>query len=66
MATITIKPEHGTIYYIIYSNDLSVLFSGDVGVGNTLTTGQPNVEQFTNEEEMNERLIVLENEKKNS
>ena len=66
MATTTIKPEHGTIYYIIYSNDLSVLFSGDVGVGNTLTTGQPNVEQFTNEEEMKIRLAELEKQKQNN
>ena len=58
---ITIKPEYGTIYYIIYSDDLSVLFDGDVEVGNILTTGQPNVEQFTTEEEMKVRLTELEN-----
>ena len=63
---ITIKPEHGTIYYIIYSDDLSVLFDGDVEVGNVLTTGQPNVEQFATEEEMKVRLAVLEAERNNS
>jgi hypothetical protein len=65
MATTTIKPEKSIIYYIIYSNDLSVLFDGNVGVGNVLTTGQPNVEEFSNEEEMKERLIELEKQKNN-
>jgi len=65
MASTTIKPEHSTIYYIIYSNDLSVLFDGSVDVGNVLTTGQPNVEEFSNEEEMKERLIELEKQKNN-
>jgi len=59
MATITIKPEHGTIYYIIYSNDLSVLFNGSIDTGNVLTTGQPNIEEFSNKDEMNERLSIL-------
>tara|TARA_R110000772_G_scaffold212052_2_gene322588 strand:+ start:891 stop:1076 length:186 start_codon:yes stop_codon:yes gene_type:complete len=61
MASTTIKPEHSTIYYIIYSNDLSVLFDGSVDVGNVLTTGQPNIEQFSTEEEMKVRLTELEN-----
>jgi len=65
MASTTIKPEHSTIYYIIYSNDLSVLFDGSVDVGNVLTTGQPNVEEFSNEEEMQQRLSVLEAEREN-
>lgn len=63
---ITIKPEHETIYYIIYSDDLSVLFDGDVGVGNVLTTGQPNLEEFSNEEDMKERFVFLEEQKNNS
>jgi len=66
MATTTIKPEHGTIYYIIYSDDLSVLFDGSVDVGNVLTTGQPNVEEFLNEEEMKIRLAELELQKENN
>ena len=37
----------------------------NVGVGNTLTTGQPNIEEFSNEEEMKERLIELEKQKNN-
>ena len=61
MATITIKPEHSTIYYIIYSDDLSVLFDGNVEVGYILTTGQPNLEEFSNEEEMKIRLTELKN-----
>tara|TARA_R100000541_G_scaffold40148_1_gene47805 strand:- start:1762 stop:1962 length:201 start_codon:yes stop_codon:yes gene_type:complete len=61
---ITIKPEHSTIYYIIYSDDLSVLFDGSVDVGNVLTTGQPNVEEFSNEDEMKIRLAELEKQKK--
>jgi|SaaInlV_125m_DNA_1040241.scaffolds.fasta_scaffold02731_17 hypothetical protein len=65
MASTTIKPEKSIIYYIIYSNDLSVLFDGNVGVGNVLTTGQPNVEEFSTEEEMKERLAVLEAEREN-
>tara|TARA_R110000772_G_scaffold13705_2_gene40247 strand:+ start:70 stop:267 length:198 start_codon:yes stop_codon:yes gene_type:complete len=65
MASTTIKPDRSIIYYIIYSNDLSVLFDGNVGVGNTLTTGQPNIEEFSNEEEMKERLIELEKQKNN-
>lgn len=62
---ITIKPEHSTIYYIIYSDDLSVLFDGSVDVGNVLTTGQPNVEEFSNEDEMRIRLAELEKQKNN-
>ena len=64
--TITIKPEQNTIYYIIYSNDLSVLFDGNVEVGNVLTTGQPNIEEFSNEEDMKERFDILEEQKNNS
>ena len=63
---ITIKPEQNTIYYIIYSNDLSVLFDGNVEVGNVLTTGQPNIEEFSNEEDMKERFDILEEQKNNS
>lgn len=59
MATTTIKPEHSKIYYIIYSEDLLLLFNGSIEVGNVLTTGQPNIEEFSNEEEMNERLSIL-------
>ncbi len=66
MATTTIKPENNTIYYIIYSDDLSVLFDGNVGVGNVLTTGQPNIEEFSSEEEMKERFDILEEQKNNS
>tara|TARA_B110000444_G_scaffold225108_1_gene228744 strand:+ start:1906 stop:2103 length:198 start_codon:yes stop_codon:yes gene_type:complete len=62
---ITIKPEHSTIYYIIYSDDLSVLFDGSVDVGNVLATGQPNLEEFSNEEEMKIRLAELESQKEN-
>ena len=65
MAT-TIKPEQGTIYYIIYSDDLSVLFDGSVDVGNVLTTGQPNIEEFNNEEEMKIRLAELESQEENN
>lgn len=64
--TTTIKPENNTIYYIIYSDDLSVLFDGNVGVGNVLTTGQPNIEEFSSEEEMKERFDILEEQKNNS
>ena len=63
MGITTIKPESGTIWYIIYNEDLSVLISGSVGVGNTLSTGQPNVEQFDNENMMEARLLILEAEK---
>ena len=66
MASTTIKPEHSTIYYIIYSNDLSVLFDGSVDVGNVLTTGQPNIEEFSTEEEMEGRLAELESQKENN
>ena len=65
MATTTIKPEKSTIYYIIYSDDLSVLFDGNVEVGNELTTGQKNIEEFSNEEEMKIRLAELEKQKNN-
>lgn len=65
MATTTIKPEKSTIYYIIYSDDLSVLFDGNVEVGNELTTGQKNIEEFSNEEEMKIRLAELEEQKNN-
>ena len=65
MAT-TIRPEQGTIYYIIYSDDLSVLFDGSVDVGNVLTTGQPNIEEFSNEEEMKIRLAELESQEENN
>jgi len=63
---VTIKPEQGTIYYIIYSDDLSVLFDGSVDVGNVLTTGQPNIEEFNNEEEMKIRLAELESQEENN
>jgi len=66
MATTTIKPVNSTVYYIIYSNDLSILFDGDVEVGNLLTTGQPNLEEFPNEEEMKIRLAELESQKENN
>lgn len=63
---ITIKPEHSTIYFIIYSDDLLVLFDGSVDVGNVLTTGQTNIEEFSNEEEMKIRLSELESQKENN
>ena len=65
MASTTIKPEKSIIYYIIYSNDLSVLFDGNIEVGNVLTTGQPNAEEFSTKEEMQQRLSVLEAEREN-
>ena len=55
----TIKPTTSDIYYIVYSDSFDFSDSGVLNVGNELTTGQPNVEQFSNEEEMNDRLITL-------
>ena len=59
MKTKTIKPTTSDIYYIVYSNDFDFSDSGVLSVGNELKTGQPNVEEFTTELEMNERLITL-------
>ena len=59
MKTKTIKPTTSDIYYIVYSNDFYFSDSGVLSVGNELKTGQPNVEEFTTELEMNERLITL-------
>ena len=55
----TIKPTTSDIYYIVYSDSFDFSDSGVLNVGNELTTGQPNVEEFTTELEMNERLITL-------
>ena len=55
----TIKPATSNIYYIVYSNSFDFLDSGVLNVGNELATGQPNVEEFTTESEMNDRLITL-------
>ena len=55
----TIKPTTYDIYYIVYSNSFDFLDSGVLNVGNELATGQPNVEEFTTESEMNDRLITL-------
>ena len=59
MKTQTLKPTTSDIYYIVYSNDFDFSDSGVLSVGNELKTGQPNVEEFTTELEMNERLITL-------
>ena len=55
----TIKPTNSDVYYIVYSNNFDFSDSGVLSVGNELTTGQPNIEEFTTELEMNERLITL-------
>ena len=54
-----IKPTTSDIYYIVYSDNFDFSDSGVLNVGNELTTGQPNVEEFTTESEMNDRLITL-------
>tara|TARA_R110000796_G_scaffold61077_2_gene141437 strand:+ start:76036 stop:76239 length:204 start_codon:yes stop_codon:yes gene_type:complete len=59
----TIKPTTSDIYYIVYSDDFDFSDSGVLSVGNELTTGQPNVEEFTTELEMKVRLAELENQK---
>ena len=59
MKTKTIKPTTSDIYYIVYSDDFDFSDSGVLNVGNELTTGQPNVEEFTTESEMKDRLITL-------
>jgi len=59
MKTKTIKPTTSDIYYIVYSDNFEFSDSGILNVGNELTTGQPNVEEFTTESEMNQRLITL-------
>tara|TARA_R110000824_G_scaffold341232_1_gene527667 strand:+ start:1440 stop:1640 length:201 start_codon:yes stop_codon:yes gene_type:complete len=55
----TIKPTTSDIYYIVYSDSFDFSDSGVLSVGNELTTGQPNLEEFTTELEMNDRLITL-------
>tara|TARA_R110002153_G_scaffold77599_1_gene199116 strand:+ start:1008 stop:1208 length:201 start_codon:yes stop_codon:yes gene_type:complete len=55
----TIRPTTHDIYYIVYSDSFDFSDSGVLNVGNELTTGQPNVEEFTTELEMNDRLITL-------
>tara|TARA_R110000851_G_scaffold332763_1_gene509813 strand:+ start:1110 stop:1310 length:201 start_codon:yes stop_codon:yes gene_type:complete len=55
----TIKPTTSDIYYIVYSDSFDFSHSGVLSVGNELTTGQPNLEEFTTELEMNDRLITL-------
>ena len=55
----TIKPTTADIYYIVYSDDFNFSDSGVLNVGNELTTGQPNVEEFTTESETNNRFITL-------
>ena len=59
MKTKTIKTTTADIYYIVYSDNFEFSDSGVLNVGNELTTGQPNVEEFTTESEMKDRLITL-------
>jgi len=59
MKTKTIKPTNSDIYYIVYSDNFEFSDSGVLSVGNELATGQPNVEEFTTESEMKDRLITL-------
>ena len=45
----------------IAHNDDDVVHSGTITEGNTLTTGQPNLETFDNRRDWEDRLLVLEN-----
>lgn len=56
---ITIVPTDKTVYYILRSDDFSVIHFGSVNVGQTLSSGQEILEEFTDKDLLIERLNEL-------
>lgn len=54
-----IKNHTEKIYWLAYSNDLSLFHYGELEVGRVLTTGQPILEEFTIEQEWIDRIVEL-------
>ena len=53
-----LNPE-STRYWCIYNDDMSVFQTGTTKAGGQLTTGQPNLEHFDTEEELEIRVDEL-------
>lgn len=56
---ITLNPTDKTIYYILRSNDFSIIHFGTVNVGQTLSSGQEILEEFSDRNLLIDRLNEL-------
>ncbi len=55
----TIRRHKTSVYWLAYSDDLSVFHIGVTEVGQVTTTGQPNFERFNTEAELEKRVDEL-------
>ena len=62
MATHEIEGHGEDVWFIAYSQNEGIHHFGLLEVGRCLATGQPVLEQFTSEEEMEQRLDELKGE----
>ena len=58
---ISIKNAQKQTFYIVRSNDNSIIHDGQIEIGQSMESGQQILEVFQTEEDLNNRLTELNN-----